>query len=192
MDDLALASAIRSARSEKGLSQQALAERIHVSRQAVAKWESGRGVPDLANLCSLCRELGLSLDALLSTAADHPALETRRVPENLVVAAPARSRGDAAVVAMFAEADVRQPLIRTRALTGLRWWLDFLTFPGVVSAADSFADNTSSYRVEQDGRALLVEVSGDVVLSTQWVHPARRWGGWRGDGWVLRRSAYSL
>lgn len=41
---------IRNARVEAGLTQEELAEMIMVSRAAVAKWEGGRGLPDVANL----------------------------------------------------------------------------------------------------------------------------------------------
>ncbi|MBQ3799738.1 MAG: helix-turn-helix transcriptional regulator, partial [Treponema sp.] len=37
-------------RKNKGLTQDALAERLNVSRQAVAKWESGQSYPDISNL----------------------------------------------------------------------------------------------------------------------------------------------
>ena len=41
---------IRNARVEAGLTQEELAEMIMVSRAAIAKWEGGRGLPDVANL----------------------------------------------------------------------------------------------------------------------------------------------
>ena len=37
---------IRNLRKQKGLSQEELANRIHVVRQTVSKWESGLSVPD--------------------------------------------------------------------------------------------------------------------------------------------------
>lgn len=47
------------------LSQEDLAERLHVSRQAVAKWETGRTLPDLTNLIVLSDLFNVSLDRLL-------------------------------------------------------------------------------------------------------------------------------
>ena len=41
---------LQSLRKEKGLSQEALAEKLHVSRQAVSKWESGAGYPEMDKL----------------------------------------------------------------------------------------------------------------------------------------------
>ena len=40
-------------RKNKGLTQEELAEKISVSRQAVAKWESGQGYPEITNLIQI-------------------------------------------------------------------------------------------------------------------------------------------
>ena len=51
-------------RKERGLSQEMLAERIGVSRQAVSKWEVGEATPDLNKLLSLADVFEVSLDDL--------------------------------------------------------------------------------------------------------------------------------
>lgn len=51
-------------RKKRGLSQEELASRIQVSRQAVSKWETGDAMPDLNKLLALADALDLSLDAL--------------------------------------------------------------------------------------------------------------------------------
>lgn len=56
---------IRNARVEAGLTQEELAEMIMVSRAAVAKWEGGRGLPDVANLKVIADALGVTVDYLL-------------------------------------------------------------------------------------------------------------------------------
>lgn len=56
---------IKDCRMKAGLSQEQLAEKLHVSRQAVTKWENGRGIPDIANLIALSEEFDMSLDELL-------------------------------------------------------------------------------------------------------------------------------
>ncbi len=56
---------IKDCRMKAGLSQEQLAEKLHVSRQAVTKWENGRGIPDIANLIALSDEFDMSLDELL-------------------------------------------------------------------------------------------------------------------------------
>ena len=53
-------------RRAAGLSQEALAEQVGVSRQAIGKWESGASLPGLDNLQELARALGVSCDELLT------------------------------------------------------------------------------------------------------------------------------
>ncbi len=52
-------------RKQAGLSQEALAERLGVSRQAVSKWERSESSPDTDNLIALAQLYGVSLDDLL-------------------------------------------------------------------------------------------------------------------------------
>lgn len=51
-------------RNERGLSQERLAEEIGVSRQSVAKWETGQSLPDLPKLIALADLFQISLDRL--------------------------------------------------------------------------------------------------------------------------------
>ena len=59
-----ISSNIQMLRRAKGLTQEALAHRVGVSRQTVAKWEAGESVPDLANGSALAEVLGVTLDVL--------------------------------------------------------------------------------------------------------------------------------
>lgn len=51
-------------RKEKGMSQELLAEKLNVSRQAVSKWETAEASPDMTKLLVLSDVLDVSLDAL--------------------------------------------------------------------------------------------------------------------------------
>lgn len=51
-------------RKQLGFSQEALAEKIQVSRQAISKWENGDSYPDLPKLIALSNALDISLDQL--------------------------------------------------------------------------------------------------------------------------------
>lgn len=52
-------------RRKRGFSQEGLAEKLGVSRQAVSKWERGEASPDTDNLIALARLYGVSIDELL-------------------------------------------------------------------------------------------------------------------------------
>lgn len=56
---------IRSIRAEQGISQEALAELLDVSRQTISKWENGQVRPSAENLARLSHALGVSVDALV-------------------------------------------------------------------------------------------------------------------------------
>lgn len=56
-------------RKQRGYSQEEVAEKIGVSRQAVAKWESGETVPDLENTMALAGLYGVSIDNLVNYQA---------------------------------------------------------------------------------------------------------------------------
>lgn len=60
-----LGSRIRQARDRAGLTQEQLAERIGVSRTAVARYESGEIEPKLHNLAAIALALNVSADELL-------------------------------------------------------------------------------------------------------------------------------
>ena len=64
---------IQTARKAKGISQETLAEKIGVSRQALGKWEKDTALPGVDNLQALAQELGVSVDALLGCAAPDTA-----------------------------------------------------------------------------------------------------------------------
>ena len=59
-------------RRKAGLSQEELASRLEVSRQAVSKWESGQTLPDLERAAALSRLFGVSLDYLLKEELEAP------------------------------------------------------------------------------------------------------------------------
>ncbi len=60
-----LAQQIRVLRTANNLSQDELAEKLYISRQAVSKWENGEATPDIDKLVQLAEIFGVSLDYLV-------------------------------------------------------------------------------------------------------------------------------
>ena len=54
-------------RKQKGLTQEALAEQLFVSRTAISKWESGRGYPNIESLKEIAKFFSVTVDELLSS-----------------------------------------------------------------------------------------------------------------------------
>ena len=67
---MTLGEKIASARKEKGMTQEMLAEKLGVTRQAVARWETGKALPGTANLFMLRQLLGIPLEAADMEATD--------------------------------------------------------------------------------------------------------------------------
>lgn len=62
---MSLGEKIKELRRKAGITQEQLAEKLNVSRQAITKWETDKGTPDIANLIAISDEFGLSLDELI-------------------------------------------------------------------------------------------------------------------------------
>ena len=65
MDSKHMGILLQQLRKEKNMTQQELSQRLHVSPQAVSKWECGNGVPDVSLLPCLAEILGVSMARLL-------------------------------------------------------------------------------------------------------------------------------
>lgn len=70
--NIEIANRLVNLRKENNLSQEALAEILGISRQAVSKWERAESSPDTDNLILLARLYGISLDELLKTEEEIP------------------------------------------------------------------------------------------------------------------------
>ncbi len=64
---------IHALRKSKGMTQENLAAQIHISRQAVSRWELDEVLPDTENLIQLCNLFEISIDFLLNTEVEHEA-----------------------------------------------------------------------------------------------------------------------
>ena len=67
-----LADKIMEERKKNGWSQEELADKLSVSRQAVSKWESAQSVPDLQRVIQLAEIFNVSTDYLLKDEVEAP------------------------------------------------------------------------------------------------------------------------
>lgn len=67
---------LKEIRKKEGLSQEQLAEKIGVSRQAITKWETGKGLPDVENMVIIAEIFKTTLDELLRDSAAKQKQET--------------------------------------------------------------------------------------------------------------------
>lgn len=144
-------------RKQNGLSQEELAARIGISRQAVSKWERAEASPDTDNLILLARLYGVSLDELLFTQDEIPRPEEEEPAdkEGGALAAydraadgPARERrGRGRILRAFPFPVLVTIVFLLLGFCGNWWhpgWLVFLTIPlyyGIVEEIGKDGDN---------------------------------------------------
>ena len=97
--DMDLAQRIRALRQQRELSQEALAERMEVSRQAVTKWEKGTARPSTEKLLRLSQVLEVPLETLVGT--EPAARRGRRNVLPIVLLGAALLLGAAAGAVLF-------------------------------------------------------------------------------------------
>lgn len=81
---------IQAMRKGRGLTQEQLAARLGVSRQAVSRWELDETLPDTQNLLPLKEALGVSIDTLLDSTRGLEEPATQEGPAPAAASPPAR------------------------------------------------------------------------------------------------------
>lgn len=123
-------------RKANDLTQEELAEKIGVSRQAVSKWESGQSVPELDKIVALCELFDITTDYLLKPSElDLLSVKTQMLAkqqENLENAIQKKEKKKTTILGCAA---IYLVAFSAMMLLGrLSWTNDFLwdTFPGLT------------------------------------------------------------
>ena len=160
---------LKEARKEAGLSQEQLAQKMSVSRSAVAKWENNNGMPDISNLKSMAQLLNVSIDFLLNdeSTIDFSEIKEPIVLDDFKVTGKCRSKKDAVVLTKYPNATNIHPLIKSKKLSKTENILDFLFQPGIFQIADYASDNSAYYLIENNRKQYLVNVTKDFITSVE-------------------------
>ena len=180
---MALTQRIKELRTRNGLSQAALADRLHVSRQAVTKWEAGRGIPDVDNLRAMAALFGVSVDHLLDGTGDGAAPAVLRHPVDVASLEPYKPAGrplgaksHRAVREAFPDAAI-YPLARMRSNNRVQEFLEwglmlaFDTPYGLFGLSDSLSNRDAYYLVEEKNRHVLARVTPKAVEGKELPEP---------------------
>lgn len=107
-------------RKQQGLSQEELAQKLFVSRQAVSRWESGATLPDAANLLQLSDLFGVTTDSLLRDGmAAEPFDSQPRA---------AAAEKESCSAAELTKPQQKKPSLHTRLITTVLWGISFFCF----------------------------------------------------------------
>ena len=195
---MTLGEKIREARRKCGLSQEQLADKMSVSRSAVAKWETDKGLPDVGNLKILARLLNVSVDYLLDEGVAADALVIR---ERYDLAAYGRGckkvKKDRVMREKFPGSRIytllgRQELTKAeKIMDNTLGWLTDAPF-GVPDMVNSIKNlDREFYLVERDGRQFLVTVT-DTFVETRPMEPPLCGSSFSLDGWIFIKCNYEI
>ncbi|RKD31318.1 helix-turn-helix domain-containing protein [Lacrimispora algidixylanolytica] len=160
---------LKNARKEANFSQEQLAEKLSVSRSAIAKWETDKGMPDVQNLKVIAQLLDVSVDYLLD---EDEKISFNEIKESINLddyekTGKCRGKKDAVVVAKYADADSIIPLIRSKKLNNIEWVIDFVIQPGILQLTDYANDVSAYYLVEKCNKQYLINVTNEFITSSE-------------------------
>ena len=171
---MTLGEKIKEARKQCGLSQEQLAEKMAVSRSAVAKWEANNGLPDVDNLKALAQLLNVSVDYLLD---DGEVIDevVMREPYNLSDYGNGikKKKKDRVIREKFPDAEIHTLLGKlklTKSEKVIDNLLGFFTDApfGTSELINSFKNmDKEFYLVEKDGKQFLVTITDEFVETRQ-------------------------
>ena len=171
---MTLGEKIKEVRKQCGLSQEQLAEKMAVSRSAVAKWEANNGLPDVDNLKSLAQLLNVSVDYLLDDGEVIDELVIRE-PYNLSDCSKGikKKKKDRVIREKFPDAEIHTLLGKfklTKSEKVIDNLLGFFTDApfGTPELINSFKNmDKEFYLVKKDGKQFLVTVTDEFIETRQ-------------------------
>ena len=164
---------LKQARQNAKLSQEQLAEKLCVSRSAVAKWETDKGMPDIDNLMAIAKALDVSLDYLLSDD-DELTMQTIKEPidfNSYKKAGKRKSKYDAVVMDKFPNATAITPLLREKKVSVWQNIFEWVTgMFGSFNVVDQLENKDQYYLVDVDEKQYWVVVSKEFITTSQLVN----------------------
>lgn len=162
---MTLGQKLKGMRKKFGLSQEQLADILNVSRQAITKWETDRGTPDIGNLQELAKMFGVTVDYLLNTENQLPALSMRKELDrdkyqNKIFSYPA------ILQEYFAPPCEIYNLTRRKKMTKRERVLDFCAW-GIHEEIDCLSDLSPYFFVKKENVKLLVNIKDWVLEVTE-------------------------
>ena len=155
---MTLGQKLKEIRKRFGLSQEALGDIMNVSRQAITKWESDEGLPDVSNLQQLSKVFNVTVDFLLDYNSSLPALTMKRELDKDKF--QMNRKGYVEILkSYYGESWEVSELLRRKKRSKLLWFIsDWIIGAGALEAADSLEDASPYFLVKKDGLKLLVNI----------------------------------
>lgn len=162
---MSLGKKIKAVRLKHKLSQEELAQKLNVSRQAITKWELDKGMPDIDNLKTIAIIFDVRIDDLL---LEETPLNKIIEKINLEMYPAGKGNGlkeDYVVLEKFPDASSIVELYRKAHMSKKEKVADFLVMPGLQETLDHWRDPSKYYLVEKHRSYYLVQVTKDYISS---------------------------
>lgn len=174
--NIKLADRLVALRKENKLSQEALAERLGLSRQSISKWERAEASPDTDNLIALAELYGMSLDELLGNTS------VTQKPEEKATESPNRDKTKllkTPVLFLVAIAIY----VGVGLIVGGKWWaIMWVLFPLVIAYA--LFSVSQMYKDKRGVSIALATLSITLVALSVYVFLGMLMGLW-GIAWLV-------
>ena len=160
---MTLGQKLKEIRKRFGLSQESLAEIMNVSRQAITKWESDEGLPDVSNLQELSKVFNLTVDYLLDNDNSLPALSMKKELDKDKY--EMTGKGYKQILKdYYTDPWEIYELLRSENKGKLASFVsDWIIGAGAMETVDALNDTTPYYLIKKDGLKLLVNIH-DYIL----------------------------
>lgn len=164
---MTLGEKLRLLRNNIGLTQEQLANQLGVSRQAITKWESDKGLPDIDNLKAISKLMGISIDSLVDNDKN---VESVVIRENIKLEGKGRKKvlKDKIVREKYPFATI-YPLIGKRIPTKSEKIIDnalgfFTDAPfGIPDMINSVKNVDKEFYLVEDNKTLLVMITNEYM-----------------------------
>jgi transcriptional regulator with XRE-family HTH domain len=163
---MTLGQKLKEIRKRFGLSQEALAEIMNVSRQAITKWENDGGLPDVSNLQALSKVFGITVDYLLNDENNLPALSMKKKLDKEKYKNKISSYEEI-LKEYYANPWEIYVLTRGKKMTKSEALFDFIVGSGTVELADALNDMSPYYLVKKDNLKLLVNIKDWILEAVE-------------------------
>ena len=158
---MTLGQKLKTIRKRFGLTQEELAEIMRVSRQAITKWESDEGLPDVSNLSELAKTINKSIDSLLNDYELPILIMTKELDKDKYT--NKLSSYSEILKEYYSDADI-YTLTREKKMNFIEFMIDIfvggstpeMIYP--IETADVLSDLSPYYLIIKDGMKYLVNI----------------------------------
>lgn len=173
---MTLGEKIVSLRKQANLTQNDLADRLNISRQAITKWENGTGLPDVDNIKKLAKVFNKSIDELLDYKVEEIKLEFDTTKESIKKQYSKSGKINEFILNKFKDAESIEILGRTKKLTFWQHLFDwvFTPWPGTFELIDVLGTGRVYSFLVKDKGVYLVLVNKTTMITKKLDHDFKK------------------